>query len=134
MPFGLSNAPSTFQMLMDNVLRGLQWEKCLVYLDDIVFSKTFSETLDNLRYVMQRLEGLPGIVVNQVVAPKQIRRRILESLHDSPTGAHLGRSKTVNRVRYRFYCSGYKQDIISLCPQWNICARSKSGPKENEVN
>ena len=58
MPFGLSNAPATFQRLMDNVLRGLQWEKCLVYLDDIiVFGKTFSETLDNLRCVMQRLKA-----------------------------------------------------------------------------
>ena len=43
---------------MDNVLRGLQWEKCLVYLDDIiVFGKTFSETLSNLRSVMQRLKS-----------------------------------------------------------------------------
>ena len=56
MPFGLWNAPATFQRLMDNVMRGLQWKTCLVYLDDIiVFGKTFSETLDNLRCVMQRL-------------------------------------------------------------------------------
>ena len=74
-------------------------------------------------------KGLIGIVVNQVVAPKQIRQIILESLHDSPTGAHLGRSKTINRVRYRFYWSGYKQDIIRWCRLCDICARSKSGPK-----
>ena len=59
MPFGISNSPSTFQRLMDKVLRGLQWEKCLVYLDNIiVFGKTFSETLDNLRCVMQRLKAV----------------------------------------------------------------------------
>ena len=41
MPFGLSNAPSTFQKLMELVLRGLHWSTCLVYLDDIiVFSQT----------------------------------------------------------------------------------------------
>ena len=58
MPFGMSNSPSTFQRLMDKVLRGLQWEKCLKYLDDIiVFGKTFPETLDNLRCVMQRLKA-----------------------------------------------------------------------------
>ena len=56
MPFGLTNAPATFQRLMDRVLRGLQWEKCLVYLDDIiVFGSTFHETLENLRCVMERL-------------------------------------------------------------------------------
>lgn len=36
MPFGLCNAPSTFQRMMNSVLRGLTWSTCLVYLDDIV--------------------------------------------------------------------------------------------------
>ena len=31
-PFGLCNAPTTFQRLMDMVLAGLQWSSCLVYL------------------------------------------------------------------------------------------------------
>ena len=42
MPFGLCNAPATFQRLMDVVLCGLQWTTCLVYLDDIiVMGRTF---------------------------------------------------------------------------------------------
>ena len=36
LPFGLCNAPATFQRLMDLVLAGMQWSQCLVYLDDII--------------------------------------------------------------------------------------------------
>ncbi len=58
MPFGLCNAPATFQRLMDAVLAGLQWSSCLVYIDDIVIpGKTFTEHLAHLRQVFQRLKG-----------------------------------------------------------------------------
>ena len=58
MPFGLCNAPATFQQLMDMVLAGLQWNNCLVYLDDvIVVGKTFEDHLQNLRNVFGRLRA-----------------------------------------------------------------------------
>jgi hypothetical protein len=41
---------------MERVLAGLQWYKCLVYLDDIIiFGKTFEEALENLRCILERL-------------------------------------------------------------------------------
>eukprot|EP00731_Ephydatia_muelleri_P031382 Em0022g896a len=56
MPFGLCNAPATFQRLMDLVLAGLQWSKCLVYLDDVILlGTTFGEHLDNIRAVFDRI-------------------------------------------------------------------------------
>ena len=56
MPFGLSNAPATFQRLMDVVLSGLRWHECLVYLDDIVvFSTDFDSHLVRLHNVLDRL-------------------------------------------------------------------------------
>ena len=42
MPFGLCNAPATFERLMSQVMRGLHWKCCLVYIDDIlVFGNDF---------------------------------------------------------------------------------------------
>ena len=56
MPFGLCNAPATFERLMESVLARMPWETCLVYLDDIiVLGKSFDEHLDNLTRVFERL-------------------------------------------------------------------------------
>ena len=56
LPFGLCNAPATFEAMMESMLSDLLWKKCLVYLDDvIVFGKTFQECLDNLELVLERI-------------------------------------------------------------------------------
>lgn len=48
MPFGLKNAPASFQRAMDDVLRELQGKCCLVYMDDIII---FAETLDHMKNI-----------------------------------------------------------------------------------
>ena len=58
MPFGICNAPATFERLMERVLQNILSKICLVYLDDvIVFSKTFEEMIENLRKVFLRLRS-----------------------------------------------------------------------------
>ncbi|MGH0121890.1 UNVERIFIED_CONTAM: hypothetical protein FKN15_067186 [Acipenser sinensis] len=58
MPFGLCNASATFQRLMDRVLSGMQWETCLVYLDDvIVLGSSVKEMLTRLHQVFDRLRS-----------------------------------------------------------------------------
>ena len=57
MPFGLANAPATFERMMEQVLSGLHWEICLIYIDDvIVFSRTFEEHLVRLHQVLSRIK------------------------------------------------------------------------------
>jgi len=56
--FGLCNAPSTFQRLMELALTGLHWSICLVYLDDIIiYSRTVSEHLQHSQEVLQRFRA-----------------------------------------------------------------------------
>ena len=56
LPFGLSTAPSAFQNSLNSVLAGINWVKCMVYLDDIlIFSKTFEEHLETVKTVCERL-------------------------------------------------------------------------------
>ena len=56
MPFGLCNAPATFQRLMDQVLGNMRYEFALVYLDDVmVHSKTFEEHVEHLDAVLECL-------------------------------------------------------------------------------
>ena len=56
MPFGLCNAPATFERLMSQVMRGLHWKRCLVYIDDIlVFGNDFEAALHNLELVLDRV-------------------------------------------------------------------------------
>lgn len=56
MPFGLVNAPPTFQRLMENVLRGIQWVESLLYMDDIITpGESVDQCLFRLEHVFQRL-------------------------------------------------------------------------------
>ena len=59
MPFGLKNAPSTFQRLVDNILReNVSKRECMVYMDDIiVFSNGLEEHSKNLKSVLVKLKN-----------------------------------------------------------------------------
>ncbi|UYV73872.1 hypothetical protein LAZ67_11001220, partial [Cordylochernes scorpioides] len=54
MPFGLCNAPATFERNMENMLGNLRWQICLCYLDDvIIYSSDFSTHLKRIEAVLK---------------------------------------------------------------------------------
>ena len=56
LPFGLCNIPATLERLIEAILAGLQWDICLIYLDDIItFGESFEEAVENLKQVLDRL-------------------------------------------------------------------------------
>lgn len=56
MPFGLKNAPATFQRLMNEILRDYINKICVVYLDDIlIFSTSLKEHIQSLSLIFKKL-------------------------------------------------------------------------------
>jgi hypothetical protein len=57
MPFGLYNAPATFQRIMNDILREFLHKFVNVYLDDVcIFSRTLEEHMEHLRQILQRFK------------------------------------------------------------------------------
>ena len=57
MPFGLCNAPSTFQRLMDVVLSSVLWKYAMVYIDDVnIYSESFEQHLEHLNEVFKLIK------------------------------------------------------------------------------
>ena len=56
MPFGLKNAPATFQRIIQQILGPLLYKGAINYLDDIIiYSETFEEHMQLLEEVLHRL-------------------------------------------------------------------------------
>jgi Reverse transcriptase (RNA-dependent DNA polymerase) len=56
MPFGLTNTPSTFQTVMNDVLREYLDEVVMVYIDDIlIFRRTAENHLKQVKFILARL-------------------------------------------------------------------------------
>ncbi|MGH7240308.1 MAG: pol polyprotein, partial [Candidatus Saccharimonadales bacterium] len=56
MPFGLMNAPATFQSLMQHVLRERLYQGVVVFIDDfLIYTKTENEHLEMLEWVFAQL-------------------------------------------------------------------------------
>lgn len=93
MPMGISNAPPSFQRLMELVLRGLHWSICLIYLDDIVYSADFPQHLQHLREVFQRFR--------------------MAGLKLKPSKCHLARS-SVTFLGHRVSSAGVEPDPSNI--------------------
>ena len=56
MPFGLQDAPATFQRLVDNMLAGIQYDYAMAYIDDIIVKgEDVVSSLTHLREVFRRI-------------------------------------------------------------------------------
>ena len=82
---------------------------------------------DNVLY--REWHELSGNCRLQIVVPENWKTEILTLLHDNVCAGHLGISKTVARIRSRFYWVGYKDDVIQHCSKCFECQARKMPPR-----
>ena len=99
MPFGLCNAPATFQRLMDLVIAGVHWQQCLVY---ILLQQWDQLLLQNGR-LYRKFEKADGTTNLQLIVPKNMQQQILHKAHAGSMRGHLGEDKTREKIKERFY-------------------------------
>ena len=54
-----------------------------------------------------------------------LRTRLLHECHDAPTGGHLGKDKTIEQVKRRFYWPGMDAESCSTSARCDACQRNK---------
>ena len=130
MPFGLCNAPGTFQRMMDQVLGDLRFSSCLVYLDDIIiYGKDFAEHQVRLEQVLRCLDsvglkiklkkcsfgegriGVLGHVVSaQGVEPDPAKIRAVKEFPKPPEKA-ADKAKKKHVMSFLGLCSYYRRFV-----------------------
>jgi len=63
----------------------------------------------------------------QLVVPVKLKTSVLQGLHDDKVAGHMGIRRTMNRVRQRYYWSGYNQDVVQWCKKCTVCQARTSG-------
>ena len=64
-----------------------------------------------------------------LVIPTTLQNGILENFHDNLTGGHLGRDKTLEKIKARYYWVGMAADVKSFVARCPVCLLSKR-PKQ----
>ena len=64
----------------------------------------------------------------QIVIPDRLKASVLQQLHASITGRHLGVRKTLSKVRHIYFWYGVRKYVEYWCKKCDICDSRKSSP------
>jgi hypothetical protein len=71
--------------------------------------------------------GFPNASIEQVVVPRALREQLLKLAHDIPAAAHLGMTKTLQRLQQHFYWRSINSDVKNWCRTCDACQRLGKG-------
>ena len=66
----------------------------------------------------------PSENCDQIVLPQHYRPTVLKLAHDVPMAGHLGKERTLTRVRRRFWWPGMTKDVTEYCRSCEECQRT----------
>ena len=76
-----------------------------------------------------------GDVGNRVkllpVVPRSMQDLVLQQLHNSPTGGHFGRKKTLEKVKEKYYWIQRQRSVFDWCRNCQVCSTRK-GPQRRQ--
>ncbi|GFS90827.1 protein NYNRIN [Trichonephila clavipes] len=75
--------------------------------------------------ILYHEELLGGNQIKQLVIPEMRKRKILEIVHESVFGAHLGAHKTIQIIKFLFYWPGMVKEIKAYCSSCHGCQLRK---------
>jgi hypothetical protein len=140
MPFGLINAPASFQRLMERVLGDLRWKGVLVYIDDVlIHTPSVDETLRLLEEVFSRFRNarLTIKISKCDFFPKRVEYlgHIVEAgqLRPNPSRIAVLRTikppRSVKELRSVLGCFGYYREYIPKFSEYAapLCDLLKKG-------
>ena len=103
----------------DSVLRRLWYQYDRIFLRDDILFRSLSKDSPIPRYA--------------VVVPESLVPVILKGVHDSPFSSHLGVTKTLDRIRDRFYWSGMGESVELYIHECPVYAQGKDSPNLNKA-
>ena len=75
-----------------------------------------------MRRWRRRIDQAP---IEVLIIPREMKRRVMESVHDYPAMGHLGRDKMYDRLREQCYWLGMFEDVHEHCATCEACCTGK---------
>ncbi|XP_020269345.1 uncharacterized protein LOC109844641 [Asparagus officinalis] len=115
MPFGLCNAPATFQRCMISIFSDMVERFLEIFMDDFsIFGDTFSQCLHHLKLVLERF-FTDHAALKYLLTKKDAKARLA-------CGGHFGPRKTAEKVlQSGLYWPTLFKDSFEFCKTCNRC-------------
>ena len=125
---GIGNNPADYWL--NEQMKDQQLQQVMAYLSS--GTTVVSEPIRKLasKYSLSDPDGCLVFVTSDgselYVVPSHLCSRLLEEMHDAPTRGHLGYSKTLHKLKQKFYWDGMRQDVENWIQSCQGCLTRKS--------